>query len=46
MMDDNSNTFWAIDKGAKRPQEVIIGLGKEYDLTGFTLWPIQERYPF
>lgn len=46
MMDDNPNTFWATDKGVKRPQEVSIDLGKEYNLTGFTYWPIQERYPF
>ena len=46
MMDDDPNTFWATDKEVKGPQEVSIDLGREYNLSGFTYWPIQERYPF
>ena len=46
MIDDNPKTFWATDKGVKKPQEVVIDLGKEHQLTGFTYWPIQERWSF
>ncbi len=46
MIDENPNTFWATDEGVKNQQEIIIDLGKTYNLTGFTYWPIQERYPF
>lgn len=45
-IDDNPDSFWATAEGAKKPQEVIIDLGKIYTLKGFTYWPIQERYPF
>ena len=46
LMDDDPNTFWATDEGVTTIQEVIIDLHKTYKLTGFTYWPIQERYPF
>ena len=46
MMDDDPNTFWATDKGVKSPQEVSIDLRKTHNLTGFTYWPIQDKYPF
>lgn len=46
MIDENRETFWATDEGVKTPQEVVIDLGKSYELTGFRYWPIQERYPF
>ena len=46
IIDEDPNTFWATDEGVKKPQEVIIDLGHAYQLTGFTYWPIQERYPF
>ncbi|WP_422081517.1 alpha-L-fucosidase [Ulvibacterium sp.] len=45
-IDDDPDTFWATDEGVDAPQEIVIDLGKVYDLTGFTYWPIQERYPF
>ncbi|WP_425236042.1 alpha-L-fucosidase [Ulvibacterium sp.] len=45
-IDDDSDTFWATEEGSSTPQEIVIDLGKVYDLTGFTYWPIQERYPF
>lgn len=46
MIDEDPNTFWATDEGAKVPQQVVIDLGDTYNLKGFTYWPIQERYPF
>jgi alpha-L-fucosidase len=46
LIDGDPNTFWATDQGVTEPQEVSIDLGKEYTLTGFTYWPMQERYPF
>lgn len=45
-IDDDSDTFWATEEGSSTPQEIVIDLGRIYDLTGFTYWPIQERYPF
>ncbi|MCP4976202.1 MAG: alpha-L-fucosidase, partial [Maribacter sp.] len=46
LMDDDPNTYWATDKDVKTIQEVIIDLGKSFQLKGFTYSPIQERYPF
>ncbi|MBD1259410.1 alpha-L-fucosidase [Maribacter polysiphoniae] len=44
--DDDPITYWATDEGVSTIQEVIIDLGRIYDLKGFTYWPMQERYPF
>jgi alpha-L-fucosidase len=46
LMDEDPNTYWATDEGVNIIQEVIIDLGKMHTLSGFTYWPIQERYPF
>ncbi|WP_420321990.1 alpha-L-fucosidase [Flagellimonas sp.] len=46
LIDDNPETFWATDAEGKQPNEVIVDLGKTYDLSGFTYWPIQERWSF
>lgn len=46
MIDEDPHTFWATDEKVTAPQEVVIDLGAEYELTGFGYWPIQERYPF
>ena len=46
LIDDDPNTYWATDTGVTTIQEVVIDLGKSYDLKGFTYWPMQERYPF
>lgn len=46
LIDEDPTTFWATDEGVKTPQEIVIDLGQEYSLKGFTYWPIQERYPF
>lgn len=45
-IDGDSDTFWATEEGNGTPQEIVIDLGRIHDLTGFTYWPIQERYPF
>lgn len=46
IIDEDPYTFWESDKGVTTPQEVVIDLGEAYNLTGFTYWPNQERYPF
>lgn len=46
LIDDNPDTFWATDEGVAKPQEVIIDLGTNHRLKGFTYSPIQTRYPF
>ncbi|MBC6997273.1 alpha-L-fucosidase [Cytophaga sp. FL35] len=46
LIDENPNSSWATEAGAKSPQEIVIDLGKTYSLTGFTYLPIQDRYPF
>lgn len=44
--DDDPITYWASDEGVSTIQEMVIDLGKTYNLKGFTYWPMQERYPF
>jgi alpha-L-fucosidase len=46
MMDEDPLTFWAPEKGMEGNNEVVIDLGREYRLTGFTFWPMQERWSF
>ena len=46
MIDDDPLTFWATDQDVKSPQEIVIDLGKQYNLNGFTYWPMQERWSF
>lgn len=46
IIDENSNTWWSTNKDEKLPQEVIIDLGKEYSLKGFTYYPPQDRWSF
>ena len=46
LMDDDPNTFWATDENASNSNEITIDLGASHTLTGFSYWPIQERYPF
>ncbi|MEX0312951.1 MAG: alpha-L-fucosidase [Allomuricauda sp.] len=45
-IDDEPRTFWATDKEGKQPNEIVIDLGKTYELNGFTYWPMQERWSF
>ena len=46
LMDDDPNTFWATDENASNSNEITLDLGASHTLTGFSYWPIQERYPF
>jgi len=46
LMDEDPYTFWATDKDASDINEITIDLGASHTLTGFSYWPIQERYPF
>ncbi|MEX0289181.1 MAG: discoidin domain-containing protein, partial [Flavobacteriaceae bacterium] len=46
MIDEDPDTFWASDQDADQLAEVTVDLGKEYNLKGFTYWPIQERWSF
>ena len=46
MIDDDPTTFWASDEDASRPVEVAIDLGERQELSGFTYWPMQERWSF
>ncbi len=45
-IDENPQTFWASAEKVTKPQELVVDLGSTYELSGFTYWPIQERYPF
>ncbi|MCL6267100.1 alpha-L-fucosidase [Flagellimonas myxillae] len=46
VIDARPNTFWATEKEASTPQSIVIDLGQEYNLAGFTYLPMQARYPF
>lgn len=46
LMDEDPYTFWATDKDSSDINEITIDLGASHTLTGFSYWPIQERYPF
>ena len=46
LIDEDPDTFWATDEKVDAPQEIVIDLGNQEELRGFTYWPIQERYPF
>jgi alpha-L-fucosidase len=39
-MDERANSFWASDQN-----EMVVDLGKEVELKGFTYLPMQARYP-
>ena len=45
-IDDNPFSYWNMGKATKNVQEIIIDLGEEYTLKGFTYWPIQIRNPY
>ncbi len=44
IIDDNYRTWWTTDEGQTKPQEVVIDLGAVLNLSGFTYWPMQERW--
>lgn len=46
LIDENPKTFWATSENANTSPEIVIDLGKQYAIAGFTYWPNQERYPF
>ena len=46
MIDEAPETFWASNEGDSELAAVTIDLGQQYDLKGFTYWPIQERWSF
>lgn len=46
LIDDNPETFWAPEAAEGEGREVVIDLGREYLLRGFTYWPMQERWSF
>jgi len=46
MIDGDPETFWAPEEPLAGMQEVVIDLGHEYPLRGFTYWPMQERWSF
>ena len=46
MIDDNPNTFWATDEGVDTIQQVVIDLGEQIELSGFTYLPMQDRYAY
>ena len=42
IIDDDIKTYWSTSKESKEQQEVIIDLGKYYNLKGFTYLPKQD----
>ncbi|MCW5516863.1 alpha-L-fucosidase [Muriicola sp. Z0-33] len=46
LIDEDPRTFWATSENADTNPEIVIDLGKQYAIAGFTYWPNQERYPF
>jgi alpha-L-fucosidase len=44
IIDENETTSWSSAKDEKKlPKELVIDLGQEYDLEGFTYYPPQSR---
>lgn len=43
-IDEDENTWWGSDKNRRMPQEIVIDLGKPYQLKGITYLPMQERW--
>lgn len=46
IIDENVDSWWSTAREGQLPQEVVIDLGEEYDLSGFTYYPPQNRYSF
>jgi len=44
MVDSNVRTIWRSDKEGSLPVEVVVDLGEELELAGFTYLPTQQRY--
>ncbi len=45
IIDDDPKTTWASEKN-NAPNEIVIDLGNEYSLQGFTYMPVQGRWPY
>ncbi len=43
VIDGNKNSAWVISKSENSTDEIVIDLGKEYDLKGFTFMPMPGR---
>ncbi len=46
VIDDNKNTAWATGESNGIPNEIVIDLGKNYLLKGFTYMPMQGRWTY
>ncbi|XRG98332.1 alpha-L-fucosidase [Salinimicrobium sp. TIG7-5_MAKvit] len=46
IIDEDKSTWWASTKNEELPQEVVIDLGRDYLLKGFTYHPSQDRWSF
>jgi len=46
MIDEDPKSFWATPENGIANPEIVLDLGRQYQLKGFTYWPNQERYPF
>lgn len=46
LIDEDADSWWATPRGEGLPQEVVIDLGAEYDLSGFTYTPARDRWSF
>ena len=46
MVDTDIFSWWSSGKEQELPQEVVVDLGKKYDLSGFTYYPPQDRWSF
>ena len=46
LIDEDASSWWGTQRGGGLPQEVVIDLGRMYDLSGFTYNPPQDRWSF
>jgi alpha-L-fucosidase len=44
LIDGDYRSWWTTAEDQSEPQEVVIDLGAEYNVSGFTYWPMQERW--
>ncbi|MET2983712.1 alpha-L-fucosidase [Aureibaculum conchae] len=45
IIDENLDSSWVSDSNIGKSKEVIVDLGKAYDLSGFTYMPMRGRHP-
>lgn len=46
IIDEDGASWWSSSREEELPQEVVIDLGEEYSLEGFTYYPPQDRWSF